>query len=196
MPEAFSFEKEILEPQAGTGLLEGIVCDGYFIDIGIPPDYIKAELHWGNYDTLLLDRDGVINKLHPGDYVKTWDEFEFIPEFLKAIPEWTRKFKHIFIVTNQRGVGKGLMSLSSLKDIHKRMIEKINEHGGSIERIYCCTATEESDHHRKPAIGMFEDILKDYPDIDKKKTVMVGDKDSDMEFASNAGIRGLKLIWQ
>ena len=62
------------------------------------------------YDTLLLDRDGVINKLRPNDYVKCWEEFEFVPGIFEVLSKWSKHFKYIFIVTNQRGVGKGVMS--------------------------------------------------------------------------------------
>ncbi|MBO7506101.1 MAG: phosphatase, partial [Paludibacteraceae bacterium] len=64
-------------------------------------------LEFGIYDTLLLDRDGVINQYRPNDYVKRWDEFAFIPEFLEAIPQWSKLVKRIVIVTNQRGISKG-----------------------------------------------------------------------------------------
>ena len=54
------------------------------------------------YDTLLLDRDGVINRLRPNDYVKCWEEFEFLPGVFEALKKWTPIVKHIFVVTNQR----------------------------------------------------------------------------------------------
>ena len=71
------------------------------------------------YDTLLLDRDGVINRLRPNDYVKCWEEFEFLPGVFEALKKWTPIVKHIFVVTNQRGVGKGVMSENDLLEIHR-----------------------------------------------------------------------------
>ena len=59
------------------------------------------------YDTLLLDRDGTINVHIIGDYVRKWEDFEFIPIALETMPYFAEHFKHIFIVTNQRGIGKG-----------------------------------------------------------------------------------------
>ena len=59
-------------------------------------------------DTLFLDRDGVVNVWLPGDYVKNWQEFRFNPGFPDFIGRYSSSFRHIFIVTNQRGVGKGL----------------------------------------------------------------------------------------
>jgi len=194
-PEKFSFEKDVLEPLSSTGNVHGIVQDGYFIDIGIPDDYTVAQLKWGPWTTLLLDRDGVINTLRPDDYVKNWSEFEFRPSFLELIPELSEKFKHIFVVTNQRGVGKGLMSQCELEEIHRRMISTINGVGGRIDKIYCCTATDGSDPRRKPNIGMWDEIMRDFPEMKSEDCVMLGDSETDMEFASNCGIKGLRINW-
>ena len=72
-----------------------------------------------DFETLMLDRDGVINRLRPNDYVKKWEEFEFLPGIFEALKVWNTHFKHIFIVTNQRGIGKGVMSEEDLMDIHQ-----------------------------------------------------------------------------
>ena len=145
------------------------------------------------YDILLLDRDGVINKLRPNDYVKCWAEFEFLPGVLDALAVWCKFFKHIFIVTNQRGVGKGVMTEADLKQIHERMIDEIEACGGCIDRIYYCTALTDTDSNRKPNKGMFLQILRDYPYILREDCLMVGDSDSDMQFAKNCGISGIKI---
>lgn len=145
------------------------------------------------YDTVLLDRDGVINHLRPNDYVKCWEEFEVLPGVYEVLADMVKKVKYIFIVTNQRGVGKGVMTEQALLNIHARMCDEITTHGGRIDRIYYCTALTEADNRRKPGNGMFQDILRDYPDVDPNKTVMVGDSDSDMTFAENCGIKGIRV---
>ncbi len=145
------------------------------------------------FETLLLDRDGVINRLRPNDYVKCWEEFEFLPEVFEALKKWNGHFKHIFIVTNQRGVGKGVMSEDALLDVHHKMVAEIERHGGRIDRIYYCTALTEEDNRRKPGTGMFLDIMRDYPDVNPEKCIMIGDSDSDMKFAENCRIKGLKV---
>ena len=192
LPEKFSFEKEVLEPQCSRGRLCGLVQDGYFIDIGIPEDYARVcSAPWllsSGYDTLLLDRDGVINVLRPGDYVKTIDEFEWIPGVKEALRDAAGKFRHIFVVTNQRGVGKGIMTREALDGIHDWMTAEIAAAGGRIDGIYVCTAVSEDDPCRKPNRGMFDQILRDYPDVDPARTLMVGDSPSDREFANNCGI--------
>lgn len=140
------------------------------------------------YNTLLLDRDGTINVHLLGDYVKRWEEFEFIPGVLDAMPRLAEHFKHIFIVTNQRGIGKGIYTEIDLADIHQHMVSEINNAGGRIDGIYYCTSLSEVDARRKPGRGMFDDILRDYPDVNPCRTLMVGDGDVDKEFARNCGI--------
>ena len=144
-------------------------------------------------ETLLLDRDGVINRLRPNDYVKQWSEFEFLPNVKETLAAWAQAVKYIFVVTNQRGVSKGLMTEDDLNAIHHQMCQEIEQTGGRIDQIYYCTSLTEEDPRRKPGIGMFQDILRDYPDINPITTLMIGDSDSDMQFAQNCGIRGIKL---
>ena len=207
LPRTFSFEKEILQPLAAQSQISGFVSNVYFIDIGIPEGYARSQRELpearnnmqladtiaAGYDTLLLDRDGVINRLRPDDYVKSWSEFEFMPAAKEALARVSHRYRHIFLVTNQRGVGKGLMSIGDLNDIHERMLDEIRAAGGRIDRIYCCTALSEDDPDRKPNPGMFLKIRKDYPDITPEKTIMLGDSESDMKFARNCGIKGIKI---
>lgn len=145
------------------------------------------------YDTLLLDRDGTINVHIVGDYVRKWDDFEFIPGVLDVMPKFAQHFKYIFIVTNQRGIGKGKYTDKDLADVHSKMIAEIEEVGGRIDGIYYCSALTEEDIRRKPGRGMFDDILRDYPDIDPAKTLMIGDGDVDINFAKNCAIKGVKI---
>ncbi len=207
LPEHSSFEHDILEEIAAKGgavrprgLLCGEIYSGYFIDIGVPEDYERAQREFliasgvvdfkesDGYDTLFLDRDGVINRLLIGDYVKSWEEFEFLPGVLEALARWRPIFRHIIVVTNQRGVGRGVMSESDLEEIHDRMEEQIELSGGWIDAIYYSTALSDSDPRRKPNAGMVEEALRDFPDIDLSRSVMLGDSESDRQFALNAGI--------
>ena len=206
LPERFSFEKDVLEPQCEAGRLFGLVQKGYFIDIGVPEDYAVADA--GPFllcparpfidilkaiygcDTLLLDRDGVINRLRPGDYVKTVNEFEWLPGAKEALRFAAGKFSRIFIVSNQRGVGRGLMTREALDAIHAWMCGEIEAAGGRIDGIYVCTAVSEDDPCRKPRRGMFDLILAEHPEVEASRTVMVGDSTSDIQFAWNCGIKG------
>lgn len=140
------------------------------------------------YETILLDRDGTINKLIKGDYVRRWNDFVFLPGALDAIKRFSEHAKNIIVVTNQRGVGRGLFTKNSLDDIHKRMCDEINAYGGRIDGIYYSLAIDDNDHNRKPNIGMFEQICMDFPDVKKETTLMIGDSLSDKMFADNCGI--------
>ena len=188
LPDKFSFETEVLLPLAAEGRLQGVVQRGYFIDIGIPDDYARADAELG-CDTLLLDRDGTINVLRPNDYVKSWAEFDFRPDFLRLCADWANHFRHIFVVTNQRGVGRGRMTEDALSEIHRRMTAEIEKAGGRIDGIYCSTAVDDSDPRRKPNTAMWDEIRHDHPDVTSEGTLMVGDSDGDAEFARRCGIR-------
>lgn len=141
------------------------------------------------YNTLFLDRDGVINRQRPHDYVKTVDEFVFLDGSIEALQLLTPLFNHILIVTNQRGVGKGIMSNKALDEIHTYMINAISQRGGRIDKIYVCTDIDNSSINRKPNIGMAIQAKLDFPDIDFSQSMMAGDSFSDMEFAQRAGIK-------
>ena len=140
------------------------------------------------YDTILLDRDGTINVHVIGDYVRKWEDFEFIPNVVDTIAQWSNIVKHIFIVTNQRGIGKGKYTEEDLSDIHSHMVAEIENAGGRIDGIYFCPSLTEDDIRRKPGRGMFDDIILQYPDIATDRTVMIGDGDVDRDFAKNCGI--------
>lgn len=142
---------------------------------------------------LFLDRDGVINKHRPADYVKSWEEFEFLEGSLESLAQLSKLFPHIFIVTNQRGVAKGLMTDQDVNDIHKRMVAEITEHGGRIDKIYYCTALSNEDINRKPNPGMAHQAQKDFPSIDFSRSIMVGDSDSDIEFGSRLGMKTIRV---
>jgi histidinol-phosphate phosphatase family protein len=142
-----------------------------------------------NFDTLFLDRDGVINKLRTNDYVKNWEEFEFLPGVLDALRLFSKQFKRIIVVTNQRGVGKGVMTENMLQDIHEKMITAIENAGGRIDKVYYCTAISENDPDRKPNTGMALQAKKDFPELDFSQSVMVGDNESDSLFAQKLGMK-------
>jgi D-glycero-D-manno-heptose 1,7-bisphosphate phosphatase len=99
-----------------------------------------------------------------------------------------KHFKHIFVVTNQRGIGKGIFTEENLADIHSRMVSEIEKVGGRIDKIYYSTALSDYDTRRKPNKGMYDEIMNDYPDVTPEKTLMVGDGDVDEDFASNCGV--------
>lgn len=139
--------------------------------------------------TLFLDRDGVINTRRPGDYVKQWAEFEFLPGAKEALALLKHRFARIVVVTNQQGIGKGLMTVQDLLGIHQQMQREIVVAGGRLDAVYFCPDLEtDSSDCRKPRPGMAHRAQAQFPEIDFTKSVMVGDSESDMEFGLRLGM--------
>lgn len=215
-PESFSLEQDYFEKIAPLGNVYGYAADAekYFIDIGIPEDYEKAKADFSNpetmpciapysqisadddsakplhpvFDALFLDRDGVINKQIEGGYVRNAAQFVFLDGSLEALKVMSQFFRRIIVITNQRGVGKGIMSRIDLMRVNSYMVKKVKEAGGRIDKIYSCTDIDENSPDRKPNTGMALMAKRDYPDVDFKKSLMVGDSISDIDFANKAGI--------
>ncbi|GEO10051.1 D-glycero-alpha-D-manno-heptose-1,7-bisphosphate 7-phosphatase [Segetibacter aerophilus] len=138
--------------------------------------------------TLFLDRDGVINHEKKEDYVLNWSEFTFYDGVTDALKTLSNLFGTIVMVTNQRGVGKGLMTANDLADIHKNMVEVITNNDGRLDKIYYCDSMDNDCYDRKPNPGMAYQAQQDFKHIDFSKSVMVGNKLSDMQFGKNAGM--------
>jgi D-glycero-alpha-D-manno-heptose 1-phosphate guanylyltransferase len=197
-PSNFSFEKDYLERLYKERRIYAFVQDEYFIDIGIPGDYNRAQSELSTSPLLLekidkswtvfIDRDGVINHEKKEDYILNWEEFQFYDGVKEALARISSKFGKVILVSNQRGVGKGLMTEADLGAIHRQMQEEIEEKGGHIDHIYYCTSTDSKDPDRKPNPGMAFGAKKDFPGIDLGRSVMIGNKPSDMLFGRNAGM--------
>jgi D-glycero-D-manno-heptose 1,7-bisphosphate phosphatase len=140
-------------------------------------------------ETFFLDRDGVINRKLPDDYVKTWREFAFLPGAQEALRRLTEAGKRLVIVTNQRGIARGLMSEADLADIHTRMLAELAAAGALITAIYYCPHDNEQCFCRKPQPGLLLQARQDFPAIDFARAVLIGDSRSDLEAARRAGCR-------
>lgn len=138
--------------------------------------------------TLFLDRDGVINEEKKQSYVLHYGEFVFYDQVREALKSLAERFGRIVIVTNQRGVGKGLMTEEDLRIIHEKMVAEIMLAGGRIDRIYYADSMQDDHPLRKPQPGMAHAAKADFPDIDLSKSIMVGNNLSDMEFGRNTGM--------
>lgn len=142
------------------------------------------------YNSLFIDRDGVINKRNFNGYITQISEFEFLPNVIEAFIILRPKFDNIFIVTNQQGVAKKLMSVQDLNSIHDFMLSSLLTENINIQEVFCCTHLEsENCDCRKPKIAFFEKATNKYPNINKEKSFMVGDTISDMMFGRNSGIK-------
>jgi D-glycero-D-manno-heptose 1,7-bisphosphate phosphatase len=141
--------------------------------------------------TLFLDRDGVINHEKHLDYIHTWEEFKFYDGAKVAIQIFTQKFNRIIVVTNQKGIGKGVTKMEDVKIIHQNMAADIEAVGGKIDAVYFCPDLESP--NRKPNPGMGLQAAKDFTDIDLTRAIMVGNTLSDMQFGRNLGIKNVFL---
>ena len=139
--------------------------------------------------TLFLDRDGVINDKIDSDYVRKWDDFDFIKGSIKAIEHLSGVFGRIVVVTNQAGIGKGLMTEKHLAEIHRQFLKTIDLLDGRIDKIYHCPDKPDSrSPNRKPETGMALQAKQDFPEIEFSRSVIVGDSPSDMDFGRRLGM--------
>jgi D-glycero-D-manno-heptose 1,7-bisphosphate phosphatase len=143
--------------------------------------------------TLFIDRDGVINHEKANDYVHSWEEFKFYEGVFEAFEIFAGIFKYIIVVTNQKGVGKGLTKEKDLHIIHHNMKAAIEQHGGRIDAIYYCPDVDNDSPNRKPQPGMGLQATEKYKDIDLTKSLMVGNTLSDMHFGRNFGVHTVFL---
>lgn len=138
---------------------------------------------------VFLDRDGVINKKAPEhDYIKSWADFEFVPDIIEVIKELSKNFL-VVVITNQRGIAKKMLSLHTLENIHNNMKSEIEKAGGRIDGIYFCPHDKKDNCDcRKPRPGMIIRASKEL-DIDIDNSFMVGDSIEDIEAGKKAGCK-------
>lgn len=202
LPEGkFSFETDILEKLVFR--MAAVPFNGYFIDIGVPSDFFRAQteipLRCGvkTFRAAFIDRDGVICKEKHHLYKK--EDFEFIegtPEALAALRE---KGYLVIVVTNQAGVAKGLYTENDVHALHAYMTELLKNRA-VIDGIYYCPYHPEGitekykkdSRDRKPSPGMLERAVRDFAEkgicIDIKSSLMIGDTERDIETGINAGV--------
>lgn len=139
--------------------------------------------------TLFLDRDGVINRRNFDGYIQTIDQFKFLPGVKKGLRRLSQHFGKLIIVTNQQGVGKGLMSKRNLDELHGYMREELSKAGVEIDAVYAATNVRGTrNDRRKPRPNMGLEARRQFQNIDFKKSVMIGDTDGDIRFGTNLGM--------
>lgn len=145
--------------------------------------------------SLFLDRDGVINVEKYNDYIHNWSQFKFYDGVLEAMKIFEQLFGKILVVTNQRGVEKGVHKLEDLENIHRNMQQQFLENAGRVDQVYYATSLDDAHPDRKPNPGMGWKARQDYPEIDFDKSIMVGNTLSDMHFGRNVGVACNVLIF-
>lgn len=143
--------------------------------------------------TVFLDRDGVINE-NRSDYVKSWQEFHFLPEAKEAIARLTNAGHRIIVCTNQACIARGIITVETVEDIHRRMLAEIAQVGGKIERVYYCPHGK--DEHcccRKPRPGMLL-RARDELGIEMQDAIFIGDSISDVRAGLAAGVQTVLVL--
>lgn len=204
--ERFSFETDILEKIISKTSIGFFKTNASFIDIGIPEDFYKSQFMFSNklstkeifsLDsswTIFLDRDGVINRRIPDSYVKTKEDFVFLPKAKEAIEKLSNNFNRIVVVTNQQGLGKGLMTEDELTLVNEFMISEITKSGGKIDGVYYCSKlSSESPNCRKPNPDLAYMAKNDFPEIDFNKSIIIGDSISDIQFGKKLGMKTILI---
>ena len=149
---------------------------------------------------IFFDRDGVVNVSPPRElrYLRRWEELHFIEGMIEVLAEVKAKGYPMILITNQQGVGKGLMSLDALQEVHRAMQAALGDNGASFDGIYAATGLTGKDVRRKPSPRMLEEAAREHG-IDLSRSWMIGDHDNDMRAGAAAGtgtirVQGLKEI--
>lgn len=156
------------------------------VPLSLPLPSVPAE-----WDLLLLDRDGVLNRHLPG--YRTPEDFEILPEVFDALQEWSKRAAHIVIVTNQQGLATGNLTWHQLAEVHRELATQAASRGITIAGFRVCPHEAGTCDCRKPAPGMLNDVLSVATWATPKRTVMIGDSDSDEAAASAAGIEFIRV---
>jgi D-glycero-D-manno-heptose 1,7-bisphosphate phosphatase len=145
--------------------------------------------------TVFLDRDGVINRKMPeGQYVRSWIDFEMLPGVADAIGKLNQAGISVFVVSNQRGVALGYYTAEDVEAVHEALQKALNANGAHVERFYFCPHDRGECTCRKPLTGLFERARAEFPKIESKTSVMIGDSLSDVEFGRRAGMYTVFIV--
>ena len=139
--------------------------------------------------TVFLDRDGVLNEKMPeGQYVTSWNEFRLLPRVAESVAKLNQAGLRVIVVSNQRGVARGLYTASDVDAIHSRLQTLLQAGGGKIDGFYYCPHDKGQCNCRKPLPGLFDQAVSDFPEIVAASSAMVGDSLSDIEFGRRLGM--------
>lgn len=193
-----SLEQDVFPALAAAGAMTGTSYRGYFIDIGIPEDFARADVELIERlrrPAVFFDRDGVLN--HDSGYTFEADKLQWIDGAREAVKAVNDAGCFAFVVTNQSGVARGFYEESHVHALHRWMAGEMAALGAHIDAFEYCPdhpdGTVEryrrASIRRKPGPGMITDLLGRFP-VKVDESILIGDKPSDLEAARAAGIRG------
>jgi D,D-heptose 1,7-bisphosphate phosphatase len=196
-----SLERDIFPHLAQVGRLRALPASGRFLDIGIPNDFDAARKlipSWQRRPAVFLDRDGTLNE--DSGYVHRVADFRWLPGAVEGIRLLNDAGFYVFVVTNQAGVARGMYTEDEVKILHESMQEELREQGAHIDDFRYCPyhpegtvdAYRRRDAWRKPAPGMLLDLMKYWP-VDISQSMMIGDKDIDVDAGNAAGMKSVNV---
>jgi len=144
---------------------------------------------------VFLDRDGVINRRPPeGMYVTRWEQMQLLPGVAEVIRLLNRVGFRVVVVSNQRCVAKGLVTVQELDSMHQRMCDELATAGATIDWVYYCPHEKWLECGcRKPAPGMLLTAARKHR-LDLTASWMIGDSDIDIEAGRSAGCKTARLL--
>lgn len=193
-----SLEQDVFPALAAAGAMAGTPYRGYFIDIGIPEDFARADIELTERlrrPAVFFDRDGVLN--HDSGYTFEAAKLQWIEGAREAVKAVNDAGCFAFVVTNQSGVARGFYEESHVHALHRWMADEMAVIGAHIDAFEYCPDHPDGtveryrrvSHRRKPDPGMITDLLSRFS-VDADSSILIGDKPSDLEAARAAGIRG------
>lgn len=142
---------------------------------------------------VFLDRDGVINR-ERGEHTWRLADFEILPTVARSIRRLNEAGRAVVVITNQSGIGLGLYGHAEVAELHRYLHAHLAEQGAMLTAIFYCP------HHpslgkclcRKPEGLLVQRAIARYG-LDAPASVMIGDRDRDVEAAASAGVRGIRV---
>lgn len=197
--ERCSFERDVLPRLARDALLAGRAYDRFFIDIGIPADFERAQAlvpRQQRRGAVFFDRDGVLND--DLGYVGSLKRFNWLPGARESVKKVNDAGLFAFVVTNQAGVARGYFQEEDVQQLHLSMQASLAEIGAHIDDFRYCPfhpegtvpAYKRTSEWRKPNPGMVLDLIGRWP-VDVSRSILIGDKDTDIEAGEAAGVRSM-----
>ncbi|HET6605905.1 MAG TPA: HAD-IIIA family hydrolase [Rhodopila sp.] len=188
------FEEAIYTPLARQGRLAAYVSDHRYYSVGSLNRLPETETFFRRQPTIFLDRDGVLNRKPPrAHYVRNWSEWQWNPGARQALRMLRHAGYRTVIISNQAGIGRGVMTELDLQAIHDRMRQDVIQTGGSIDAIYHCPHDWDAGCTcRKPKPGLLLQAQKELC-LDLTRTPFIGDDDRDAMAAAAAGCPFYKL---
>lgn len=141
------------------------------------------------FQTVLLDRDGVINEKMPeGQYVGTISDLCILEGVPEAIAQLNRAGVHVIVLSNQRGVALGKYTCDDVDRVHETLQKILQSAGAHVDAFFYCPHDKGVCDCRKPLPGLFQRARERFPSIAADSSVMIGDSLSDIQFATSLGI--------